>query len=118
MMKIVLAEMEPMHFRSLCLLFGATGLFVIARLNGLPLLIPKGQWPRMIAIALVNMAGWNIFAIYGIRLMASGRAAILGYTMPVWSVLLSTWLLNEPFTKRRAVGTAIGWAGLTLFVGE
>jgi len=118
MMKITLAEMEPMHFRSLCLLFGATGLFVIARLNGLPLLIPKGQWPRMIAIALVNMAGWNIFAIYGIRLMASGRAAILGYTMPVWSVLLSTWLLNEPFTKRRALGTALGCAGLMLLLGE
>ena len=118
MMKIVLAEMEPMHFRGLCLLFGAIGLFSIARLNGLPLVVPKGQWRRLIVIALVNMAGWNIFAIYGIRLMASGRAAILGYTMPVWGVLLSTWLLNEPFTKRRALGTALGCAGLTLLLGE
>ena len=86
MMKITLAEMEPMRFRSLCLLFGAMGLFSIARLNGLPLLVPQGQWRRLIVIALVNMAGWNIFAIYGVGLMASGRAAILGYTMPVWSV--------------------------------
>jgi len=117
-MKIVLFEMEPMHFRTLCLLFGAAGLFGIARMNGLPVRIPKGQWPRMIAIALVNMTGWNIFAIYGIRLMASGRAAILGYTMPVWSVLLSTWLLNEPFTKRRALGTGLGCAGMLLLLGE
>jgi len=118
MMKIALAEIEPMHFRTLCLLFGAAGLLTIARMNGLPVRIPKGQWPRMIAIALVNIAGWNIFAIYGVRLMASGRAAILGYTMPVWSVLLSTWLLNEPFTKRRALGTALGCAGLLLLLGE
>lgn len=118
MMKIALAEMEPMHFRSLCLIFGAAGLFTIARLNGLPMRIPKHQWSRMVAIALVNMTGWNIFAIYGVRLMASGRAAILGYTMPVWSVLLSTWLLNEPFTKRRALGTALGCAGLLLLLGE
>jgi drug/metabolite transporter (DMT)-like permease len=118
MMKITLVEMEPMRFRSLCLLFGAMGLFSIARLNGLPLLVPQGQWRRLIAIALVNMAGWNIFAIYGVGLMASGRAAILGYTMPVWSVLLSTWLLNEPFTKRRALGTVLGCAGLMLLLGE
>jgi drug/metabolite transporter (DMT)-like permease len=118
MMKIALAEMEPMHFRTLCLLFGAAGLLTIARMNGLPVRVPRGQRMRMVAIALVNIAGWNIFAIYGVRLMASGRAAILGYTMPVWSVLLSTWLLNEPFTKRRALGTALGCAGLLLLLGE
>lgn len=118
MMKIALAEMSPMHFRTLCLLFGAVGLFAIARVNGLPLRIPAGQWPRMIAIALVNMSGWNIFAIYGVRLLASGRAAILGYTMPVWSVILSTWLLEEPFTRRRAIGTGLGCAGLLLLLGE
>jgi len=117
-MKIVLSEMEPMRFRTLCLLFGATGLFTIARINGLPIRAPRGQWPRMIAIALVNMTGWNILAIYGIRLMASGRAAILGYTMPMWSVMLSTWLLKEPFTRRRALGTALGFSGLLLLLGE
>lgn len=118
MMKLALAEMEPMHFRTLCLLFGAAGLFGLAHINGLSLRIPKGEWPRVIAIGLVNIAGWNIFAIYGVRLMASGRAAILGYTMPVWSVILSTWILNEPFTKRRALGTALGCAGLLVLLGE
>ncbi len=117
-MKTVLSEMDPMRFRTLCLLFGAAGLFTIARVNGLRIRIPDGQWPRMIAIALVNMTGWNILAIYGIRLMASGRAAILGYTMPVWSVMLSTWLLKEPFTKRRALGTVLGFAGMLLLLGE
>jgi drug/metabolite transporter (DMT)-like permease len=117
-MKIVLSEMEPMRFRTLCLLFGATGLFTIAQINGLPIRAPRGQWPRMIAIALVNMTGWNILAIYGIRLMASGRAAILGYTMPMWSVMLSTGLLKEPFTRRRALGIALGFSGLLLLLGE
>ena len=118
MMKVALSEMEPMRFRTLCLLFGAAGLFTVARVNGLPVRIPKGQWPRMITIAIVNVTGWNVFAVYGVRLMASGRAAILGYTLPVWSVMLSTWLLDEPFTKRRALGTALGCAGLLLLLGE
>jgi drug/metabolite transporter (DMT)-like permease len=117
-MKIALSEMAPMHFRTLCLLCGAAGLFTVARVNGLPLRMPRGQWPRMIAIALVNISGWNIFAIYGIRLMTSGRAAILGYTMPVWSAILSTWLLQEPFTRRRTLGTALGLGGMLLLLGK
>jgi drug/metabolite transporter (DMT)-like permease len=117
-MKAVLFEMAPMHFRSLCLLFGAAGLFVIARLSGLPVAIPKGQRVRTISIALVNTTGWNILAIYGIQLMASGRAAILGYTMPVWSVIIATWLLKEPFTRRRALGCVLGGAGMLLLLGE
>ncbi len=117
-MKAVLFEMAPMHFRTLCLLIGAAGLFAIARMSGLPIRIPKGQWPRTIAIALVNVMGWNILAVYGVQFMASGRAAILGYTMPVWSVIVATWLLKEPFTKRRMLGSALGGAGLFLLLGE
>jgi drug/metabolite transporter (DMT)-like permease len=114
MMKLALSGMQPMHFRTLCLLFGAAGLLAIARLSRLPIQVPKGQWPRMVAIALVNMTGWNVFAIYGVRVMASGRAAILGYTMPALSVPLSVWLLHEPFTKRRALGVTLGLAGMGL----
>jgi drug/metabolite transporter (DMT)-like permease len=117
-MKAVVSEMPPMHFRTLCLFFGALGLFTIARTSGLPIRIPKGQWPRMVAIALVNTMAWNIFAVYGVRLMASGRAAILGYTMPVWGVIIATWLLKEPFTQRRALGCVLGGAGLLLLLGE
>jgi drug/metabolite transporter (DMT)-like permease len=105
-MKIAVSEMAPMRFRTLCLLWGAAGLFAIARASRLEIRVPGGQWPRLTAAALVNMTGWNIFAIYGVRLMASGRAAILGYTMPVWGAMLSTWLLKEAFTGRRALGTA------------
>jgi drug/metabolite transporter (DMT)-like permease len=116
-MKAVVSEMPPMHFRTLCLLFGAAGLFTIARISGLPVRIPKGQWPRTIAISLGYTMIWNIFAVYGVQLMASGRAAILGYTMPAWGVIIATWLLKEPFTKRRALGCILGGAGLLLLLG-
>jgi drug/metabolite transporter (DMT)-like permease len=117
MMKIALAEMAPMHFRTWCLAAGAIGLFGIARANRLPMRVPHGQWGRLTAIAIVNMTCWNVFAIYGIPLLPSGRAAILGYTMPVWSVPLSVWLLKEPLTGRRLLGMAIGFAGMLALLG-
>lgn len=45
-MKTILHEMAPMHFRTLCVFFGAVGLFTIARTGGLRLQVPDGQWPR------------------------------------------------------------------------
>ena len=117
-MKIVLAEMAPMHFRTLCLGFGAAGLFSIAWAGGFRIRVPPGQWGRLVAIALFTMSGWNIFAIYGIGMLASGRAAILGYTMPAWSVLLSAWLLHEPLTRRRILGVALGGGGMLLLLGS
>ena len=117
MMKLVISEMQPMHFRTFSLVFGAMGLLAIARLKGLSIQVPKGQWPRLVAVALFNIMGWNVLAIYGVRLMASGRASILGYTMPAWSVLLSIWLLGEPFTKRRALGVTLGLIGMGLLMG-
>jgi len=117
MMKIALGEMAPMHFRTWCLGAGAIGLFAIARANRLPMRVPSGQWARLAAIALANMTLWNVFAIYGIPLLPSGRAAILGYTMPVWSVPLSVWLLKEPLTGRRILGMTIGFAGMLALLG-
>src|SRR5216117_3972483 len=75
-MKVVMAEMLPLHFRVLCLAVGAAGLFAIARANRLPIRVPSGAWPRLIAITLFNVAAWNVLAVYGVTFMESGRAAI------------------------------------------
>lgn len=117
-MKIALTEIAPMHFRTWCLSAGAIGLFAIARANGLAMRIPEGQFGRLLAIAIVNLTCWNVFAIYGIPLLSSGRAAILGYTMPVWSVPLSVWLLKEPLSGRRMLGMALGLAGMLALLGS
>jgi drug/metabolite transporter (DMT)-like permease len=117
-MKVVTIEMAPLHFRSLCLVVGAAGLFLIARANGLPVRVPKGSWPRLIAITAFNVGAWNVLAVYGVTLMESGRAAILAYTFPVWGVLLGVWVLREPLTGRRLSGVALGVGGMLLLLGS
>jgi drug/metabolite transporter (DMT)-like permease len=116
-MKTVVAEMPPLHFRAFCLLVGAPGLFAIARFNRLPIRVPPGAWPRLVAISLFNIAAWNTLAVYGVTLMESGRAAILAYTFPVWGVLLGVWFLREPFTGKRLLGVALGFCGMLLLLG-
>jgi drug/metabolite transporter (DMT)-like permease len=51
-------------------------------------------------------------------MIPSGRAAILAYTMPVWAVPLSIWVLGERLTSRKLLGLVLGMAGLALLVGD
>ncbi len=117
-MKIVVTEMPPMHFRFVCLLFGIVGLFSAACIGGLPMRMPAGQWLRVIIIGLIYMGGWNIGAVYGVQLMASGRAATLGYTMPAWGAVLAPLLLRELYNGRRMAGIALALGGVLLLLGD
>jgi drug/metabolite transporter (DMT)-like permease len=114
-MKLVLSELEPLRFRALTVASGLL-LFAIAVLQGQPLRVPRGQWPRLIAVSFFNVTAWGILAMYGLRLMPSGRAAIVVYTMPLWAVVFGALLGAERITARGAFGVALGMAGMLLLV--
>lgn len=116
-MKVVVSEVPRWIFRGDSILLASLGLFAIAWFSGQSLKVPRGRWSQLIGMASCNIVGWNMFAIYGVSLLPSGRAAILGYTMPIWSALLSVWFLNEPLTRRRLVGLALGMGGMALLIG-
>jgi drug/metabolite transporter (DMT)-like permease len=117
MMKLALAELPVWTFRGLCAASGAIGLFTIARLGRQRIRIPDGMWVRVAVSAFFNVTLWNVLIGYGLTLMPSGRAAILAYTMPLWTVLLSVPLLHERLTRRRALGLGLGMTGMALLLG-
>ncbi len=105
-MKVALTEVPPWIFRSLCLGLGSA------------VAVPRGDWPRLALLGFFNITCWNLLVAYGLTMIPSGRAAILGYTMPVLAVPLSVWLLGERLTARKLTGLALGLAGLALLLGE
>ena len=117
-MKIVLRDVPPLTFRGGCLLLGGLGVMLIGRLDGQSWAIPQGSFGKLALLAVTNMIGWNVLMIYGVGLMPSGRAALLGYTMPLWSIGFSVWLLRERLTARRILGLALGLAGVAALMGS
>ena len=117
-LKVALSEVPPWTFRSLCLGLGSAVLFAALRAGRQRLAVPRGQWGRLALLALLNITCWNMLVAFGVALIPSGRAAILAYTMPVWSVPLSIWLLGERVTPRKLAGLALGVVGLALLLGE
>lgn len=118
MMKMALAEIPVWTFRGLCCLCGAIGLFLIARLGSQRIRVPDGQWCQLLITSLCNVTAWNVFIGYGLTMLPSGRTAIIAYTMPLWTVLLSRWVLHERMTPRRILGVALGMAGMALLIGS
>lgn len=117
-MRIALAEVPPWTFRSMCLGLGSVVLFLVLHLGGQKIPWPRGQWWRLWVLALLNITGWNMLIAYGLTMIPSGRASILAYTMPALAIPLSVWLLGERLTVPKALGLALGLAGLALLLGE
>lgn len=117
-MKIGVQELPPMTFRSLCMIGGLPMLAAIARGRGLSLKVPREHWRELLLLALTNMVLWFVFAMYGVKLLSSGRAAILGYTMPIWSAVVAILVFGENPSRRLWVGVAAAAAGVALLLAS
>jgi drug/metabolite transporter (DMT)-like permease len=115
-MKIVLSEVRPWTFRTVCLLAGGAGLLALARMGGAGLRVPFEDLKPLLITALVNITGWHILSAHGIARMQAGRAAIIAYTMPMWAILLSRLMLKEHVTPMRLWALVSGFAGLFLLL--
>ncbi len=117
-MKVAISEVAPFTFRTFCLGAGSAVLFAFLRAGGQPLAIPRDQWKRLVLIAFFTITCWNILVVFGLARIPSGRAAILAYTMPAWSIPLSILMLGERMTVRKLLGLALGMAGRAPLVGD
>ena len=103
MMKFSLRELSPLYFRALTMTCGALFLYSWYRARGLRMLPQGAEWRSVVTLGIPNMLGWHTVAILGVKELASGRAAILGFTMPIWTVLLGAVFLGQRLTRRTVV---------------
>jgi drug/metabolite transporter (DMT)-like permease len=114
MIKLAVNEMPVMSFRAFCVYGGAAGLFAIALASRQSLAVPRGAWPVLLLCALFNITCWHLLGAWGVSLLNSGRAAILGFTMPLWAVVFGALLLGERITARRLGGLVLGMVAMAL----
>ena len=118
MMKYSLRELSPLYFRALTMTAGATWLYIFYRMRGVRMLPQGDEWGTVVKLGLPNMLGWHTAAILGVKELASGRAAILGFTMPIWTVLIGTLFLGEKLTTRIAVAAVAVACAIGLLISH
>lgn len=114
--RVILSWWSPWTLRAVGLGLAAMLLFVLAFRRGNGLMIRRSQLPRLIMSSLLTIVGFNLSTAFAQLAGSTSRAAIVTFTMPVWTVLFAWWVLDERPDRRRALALLTGTAGLLLLV--
>ena len=119
MMKIALREVSPMYFRGVTMGLGALWLLFYFRFQGLRLW-PQTlrEWRDIVLLGIPNMFLWHALSILGVMSLPSGRASILGFTMPVWTVVIGVMFMGAKFTPRIIAAVIATLAAIGLLISH
>jgi drug/metabolite transporter (DMT)-like permease len=96
----------------------AVALLFAVRALGLAMPRDRGVWVTFFAMGLLNNVLPFVLIVWGQHRIASGLAAILNATTPLFTVLVAHGLTaDERLTAFKAVGVALGFGGATVLVG-
>jgi drug/metabolite transporter (DMT)-like permease len=112
-MKFGVTGFPPLTFRSLSMLIGLPVLGFALVLMKIPFRIPRSHWRELFTLAVFNMFVWHVLVILALPMLSSGRAAILGYTMPIFSAIWGVIWFNAPLRARQWLGVAAAGVGLS-----
>ena len=115
-MKLGVTDFPPLTFRAISLVLGvpvlALGLVVLK----VPFRIPRAHWAELLWLTLTNMLVWNMLIILAVKSLSSGRAAILGYSMPIFSAVLGALVFGNRLLPRAWGGVAAAALGVMLLL--
>ena len=109
-------EVSVWTFRSIAMVVGGALLLVIAKTRGDSMSIPRKYWATVAMGTLCYLIVWNIASTYSAILIPSGQAAVLAFTMPLWSALITWAVLGERLSPRLVLAICLGGAGVLLLM--
>lgn len=112
-MKIGLLTYPPVTFRALSLLTGIVTMSAYLLLRGQRMGMSAKEFLKVFGIAQINLTAWQLGLLYGILVLGAGRAAIIGYTMPVWAFVASVLIYGANVTWRGLVGVLLALCAVT-----
>ncbi|MCB8747076.1 DMT family transporter [Rhodoferax sp. U2-2l] len=115
-MKLGVTDFPPLTFRSLCLWLGLPVVVAVMVTRKLPFKVSRQDYREVFWLAMTNLVIWNVLIILAIKYLSSGRSAILGYTMPIFSALLGAWFFGTRLRLRNWIGVAAAALGVGLLL--
>lgn len=108
----------PLFFRALSMLAGLPLLALALTALKIPLALPRAHWGQALRLALPNMMFWHAVIILAVQHLSSGRAAILGYSMPIFVALLGWAMFGDRLGARQLLGVAAAALGIGLLLAN
>lgn len=115
-MKLGVTHYPPLSFRALSMWLGLPALWLVLRVQGVSFKVARSGWRELGTLTFFNMLVWHVLAILAVQALSSGRAAILGYTMPIFSALIGATFFGERIRWRQAAGVGAAALGVVLLL--
>ena len=115
-MKAGVTGFPPLTFRMLCLWLGTPVLGLALLAMRVPFRIGREHWRELLVLSVFNMFIWHGLIIIAVQSLSSGRAAILGYTMPMFSAVLGALVFGERLASRAWAGVGAATLGVVLLL--
>lgn len=115
-MKLGVTAYPPLTFRALSIWLGLPVLAIGLVVLKVPFGIPRRDWGQLLWLAATNMFVWHACIILAVRTLSSGRAAILGYTMPIFSAVIGAALFGAALSRRGWLGVSAAALGVLLLL--
>jgi len=116
--RIAVQEVAPFTYVWLRLTIAALAMWLFLWWRGESAGLPRPVWGAILVLALFNNAIPFVLFGWGQTHIASGLAAILNATTPIWGVVVAHLFTgDEKLTGRKLVGVALGFAGVTMMIG-
>jgi len=115
-MKLGVSDFPALSFRALSIVLGIPVLALALLLLKIPFRVPRRYWPELALLTMTNMVIWHICIIFAVKNLSSGRAAILGYTMPIFSALIGAMMFSAVMSKRAWLGVGAAGLGVALLL--
>jgi drug/metabolite transporter (DMT)-like permease len=116
MLKLGVSHFPPLSFRSLSMWMGLPFLALVLYVKKVPFKIPMADWRELFILAITNMLVWHVLIILAVQNLSSGRSAILGYTMPIFSALMGVLWFGASMRWRAWAGVGCAALGVVLLL--
>jgi drug/metabolite transporter (DMT)-like permease len=116
MLKLGVSQFPPLSFRSLSMWMGLPFLALVLYFKKVPFKIPMADWRELFILAFTNMLVWHVLIILAVQSLSSGRSAILGYTMPIFSALMGVLWFGASMRWRAWAGVGCAALGVVLLL--
>jgi drug/metabolite transporter (DMT)-like permease len=115
-LKIGVTQYPAITFRSISMWIGWPLLGLVMLKSNIPFKVPRSEWKELMLLASSNMFVWHVLMILAVQDLSSGRAAILGYSMPIFSAVIGMLFFKSPLLARAWLGVALAALGAFLLL--
>lgn len=115
-MKTGVSGYPPFAFRALCIWLGLPVMVLSIMALKQSFVVPRAHWRELFWLAVTNMFFWQSLIMLALVQLSSGRSAILAYSMPIFSALLSVMFFGERLGLRQVLGVAAATLGVVLLL--